>query len=584
MGADAHDATGFANVASTFRSEGYTFVGQYIDQFSDANTAGSPSVTAAQVRQETSAGLQIMSIFQTNGMSSSTGAGYQTYFTASQGTHDATEAISSARTLAQPAGSAIYFAMDFDPAAYGAAGSERQLLTEVQTYLTSVSNAFQGTGYTIGVYGAGDTLAAAIRNSSTSSNYNASYTPVAQYGWLTQSYAWAGSNPQTDANAQGWSVYQSFQTTVNGVAIDPDTATTNNFGQWTVCFTSGTRIRTTRGEVAVEDLIVGDLAVTASGGCRPIRWIGHRTMEPRRHPRPEDAQPIRIRAHALGDNHPARDLLISPRHSIALDVLGEVLIPAAALINGSTIVQEDVDSVTYWHVELDSHDLLVAENQPAESYLDLGNRNFFGQGTVIDIDAVPDATEAAARTHADFCRPFHDGGALVEVVRAQSRLRAETLGWKRVEPDTWADVHLEVDGRIVRPKSRGLSACFVLSADARDVWLVCPTSVPCHVSDTLDARALGLCLSGLSLNDGLGEARPVALDDPLLCLGFHAMSPGHRWTAGRAWLPAALLEGLEGKVFLRLDLAGPMLPRWIAPAVKADLEAETTRRLGSLAA
>lgn len=37
-----------------------------------------------------------------------------------------------------------------------------------------------------------------------------------------------------------------------------------------VCFTTSTLIRTARGEVAVEDLIVGDLAVTASGTLRPI--------------------------------------------------------------------------------------------------------------------------------------------------------------------------------------------------------------------------------------------------------------------------------------------------------------------------
>ena len=193
MGADAHDATDFANNASAFSSQGYGFVAQYIDQSADANTAGSPSVTLAQVQKETGAGLQIMSIFQTNGMSSSTGTGYQTYFTAAQGTHDAAEAISSAKSLDQPAGSSIYFAMDFDPAIPGAAGTEKQLLTSVQTYLTAVNQALQGSGYNIGVYGAGDTLAAAVRNSPSSPNYNPAYTPVAAHGWLTQSYGWAGS-------------------------------------------------------------------------------------------------------------------------------------------------------------------------------------------------------------------------------------------------------------------------------------------------------------------------------------------------------------------------------------------------------
>ena len=88
-------------------------------------------------------------------------------------------------------------------------------------------------------------------------------------------------------------------------------------------------------------------------------------------------------------------------------------------------------------------------------------------------------------------------------------------------------------------------------------------------SDSPDGRALGLCQSGLRIDEGLGEARTVAIDDPLLCVGFHTMSPGHRWTAGRARFPAALFDGLEGPVFLRLDLGAPALPRWVAPGIAA---------------
>ena len=58
-------------------------------------------------------------------------------------------------------------------------------------------------------------------------------------------------------------------------------------------------------------------------------------------------------------------------------MLGEVLIPASSLVDGTTIVQEHVERFTYWHVELDSHDILLAENLPAESYLEMSNRGFF---------------------------------------------------------------------------------------------------------------------------------------------------------------------------------------------------------------
>ncbi len=99
-----------------------------------------------------------------------------------------------------------------------------------------------------------------------------------------------------------------------------------------VCFASGTRIRTARGEVAVEHLVVGDLAVTSSGAHRPIRWIGSRLTHPRRHPRPHKAMPVRVAAHAFAPNRPARDLLVSPGHSLCVNIVDEVLIPAMALI------------------------------------------------------------------------------------------------------------------------------------------------------------------------------------------------------------------------------------------------------------
>ena len=170
-------------------------------------------------------------------------------------------------------------------------------------------------------------------------------------------------------------------------------------GVMATCFGSGTLIRTARGDVAVEALVVSDLAVTGSGAQRPIRWLGHRTIDCRKHSHPEHAVPICIAAHAFGENHPARDLFVSPGHAICVDVAGEVLIPAAVLVNGTTIFQVEVETVTYWHVELEEHDVILAENLPAESYLEMGNRGFFTESSTVILDASPDAP---ARTHADF--------------------------------------------------------------------------------------------------------------------------------------------------------------------------------------
>jgi hypothetical protein len=172
------------------------------------------------------------------------------------------------------------------------------------------------------------------------------------------------------------------------------------------CFATGTRIRTARGEFAVEDLAVGDLAMTPSGAARPIIWIGHRKVD-----RPTaDDWPVRVRAGAFGEGLPMRDLQLSHGHAVCVDAMGEVLVPVGVLVNGSSIVREEVAEVTYWHVELESHDVLLAEGLPAESYLDTGNRAWFGRdyGRLAEIDPV--------RTLADSCRPFVAGGPIVEAI------------------------------------------------------------------------------------------------------------------------------------------------------------------------
>jgi hypothetical protein len=76
---------------------------------------------------------------------------------------------------------------------------------------------------------------------------------------------------------------------------------------------------------------------------------------------------------------PHRDLLLSPHHAV---FTGGVLIPIRHLINGTTIAQVEVDEITYWHVELESHDVILAEGLPCESYLDTGNRSAFANGGV----------------------------------------------------------------------------------------------------------------------------------------------------------------------------------------------------------
>jgi hypothetical protein len=95
------------------------------------------------------------------------------------------------------------------------------------------------------------------------------------------------------------------------------------------------------------------------------------------HPEPHKVWPVRIRAGAFGQGRPCDDLWLSPDHAL---FVGDVLIPVKYLVNGVTIAQVPVQEVTYYHVELSHHAVLLAEGLPAESYLDTGDRTNFANG------------------------------------------------------------------------------------------------------------------------------------------------------------------------------------------------------------
>ena len=144
------------------------------------------------------------------------------------------------------------------------------------------------------------------------------------------------------------------------------------------CFRAGTRILTERGEVAVEALRVGDRVRTALGGAmEPITWIGRREVDCARHPNPREVWPVRVAAGAFGAGRPHADLFLSPRHAVYVN---EVLIPIRHLINGSTITQVPMDQVTYYHIELPQHDVLLAQGLPSESFLDVKDSSDYANG------------------------------------------------------------------------------------------------------------------------------------------------------------------------------------------------------------
>jgi len=202
-----------------------------------------------------------------------------------------------------------------------------------------------------------------------------------------------------------------------------------NITSGAICFAAGTDILTAQGEVAVEKLKAGDLVATLSGDgapMKPVLWVGHRRINLVGNPGAEMLFPIRIKAGALGESTPHRDLLVSGDHCLYFD---GALVPARLLVNGSSIVVErGMSEVHYYHVELESHDVLLAQGAAAESWLDTGNRLWFENGDValMQVDAMLEAYGTgfdASRA----CAPLVHGGETLAAIRDAIAARALTL-------------------------------------------------------------------------------------------------------------------------------------------------------------
>ncbi len=183
------------------------------------------------------------------------------------------------------------------------------------------------------------------------------------------------------------------------------------------CFVAGTRIHTTAGEVPVEELCIGHRVPVLLGAVQPVTWIGHRRVDCARHPQPHSVWPVRVRAGAFGPGQPARDLHLSPDHAV---YLMDVLIPVKYLIDGNSVVQEPVNEVTYYHVELPQHSVLLAEGLPVESYLDTGDRSNFANGEEpmrLFPDFATSSLDTASVWEAKGCAPLIIVGPQVDAAR-----------------------------------------------------------------------------------------------------------------------------------------------------------------------
>ena len=317
----------------------------------------------------------------------------------------------------------------------------------------------------------------------------------------------------------------------------------DSFGNGTnivvVCFCEGTRLSTPTGEIPVEQLAVGDRVLTLQGEARPIVWIGTGHVPASRHA----SDIVMVRKGALDDNVPCRDLRVTKGHSMFVD---GVLVPVEFLINNRTILWgEQVREVTIYHVELTTHDVLIADGAPAESYRDDGNRRLF-----------QNANPGWKHRPKEPCARVLTAGPTVDLIWRRLRDRANAQPGLTVTGEP--DLHLVVDGRRIDAIDRSNARyVFQIAARPRSVRIRSRCAAPQALGVSKDPRMLGVAIQRIVLAHARRQ-RAITADAASLTKGYHAFEAdfGIRWTDGDAVVPADLFAGMSTPGLLMLHIGG----------------------------
>ena len=341
-------------------------------------------------------------------------------------------------------------------------------------------------------------------------------------------------------------------TTAKAFRVSQDSGTGTELTS--VCFLAGTRIATPSGDRAIETLTPGDMASTFSGQARRIVWIGKGKILATRGSR-TPATPVIVKKGAFADNVPYADLRVTKAHGFYLD---RVLIPAEFLVNNRSVLWDDrAQEVEIYHIELETHDVILANGAPAETYRDDGNRWLF-----------QNANSGWGLSAQPPCAPVLTGGPQVDAVWRRLLHRAGSRPSLPLTEDP--DLHLLIDGLRLNPEeSAGPHRVFYIPGKPARVEIASRDAVPAELGLARDPRSLGVALRRIEVRRGESHAT-IEADDPRLTDGFHAFEPaaGIRWTNGKAAVPSEVLA-VPGRGAVKLILTLGGTTRYPAFAVAA---------------
>lgn len=143
-------------------------------------------------------------------------------------------------------------------------------------------------------------------------------------------------------------------------------------------FAHGTLIKTTDGQVAVEDLQPGTDIVTTEHGALPLLWVGSMTLLPDGNDGSrKEARLTRVMTDSFGPARPAQDLMAGPGARLLTrctefhDIVGaeQVLSPACDMVDGVHVINiAPPRPVTVYHLCLSRHATITAAGLAAETF------------------------------------------------------------------------------------------------------------------------------------------------------------------------------------------------------------------------